>query len=238
MEFWILNIFWKYLMPRIVHKLRMWDFLAAKRVDYFIANSINTSNRISKYYKRDSSVIYPWIDTNKFYIWEKQNYYLYVWRVIPYKKFDLIVDAFNKNWKKIIIATNTINSLQKKLEKKSNNNIVWFKNPKKEELYKFYAEAKCFLFPAEEDFWIVPIEAMASWTPVIAYNKWWAKETIINWVNWLFFESQSVRSLNNAIEEFETLEFAPENIRETSLKFDSENFKKNIYEFISSKINN
>lgn len=235
-EFWILNPIAKLLMPKIIHKLRMWDFMASKRVDYFIANSKNTQNRIKKYYKKESEVIYPWIELKDFYISEKKDFYLYVWRVIPYKKFDLIVEAFNKNKKPLVIITNTPNKLQKKLEKSSSKNITWKVNVSKEELNKYYSEAKAFLFPPEEDFWIAPIEAMASWTPVIAYNKWWAKETVIDWVNWIFFENQSVRSLNNAIEKFEKLSFNSDKIRETSLNFSKERFKENLLNFIQSKL--
>lgn len=236
MEFGILNIFWKYLMPKIVHSLRKWDFLASKRVDYFIANSKNTSSRILKYYKKSSEVIYPWIDTNLFYLSEKKDFYLYVWRVIPYKKFDLIVEAFNKNWKRLVICTNTVNKLQQKLEEESNVNIVWIKNPSKKDLTKYYSEAKAFLFPPEEDFWLVPVEAMASWTPVIAFWKWWATETVIEWETWIFFQEQTEKSLNKAIEKFEKSEFNSEKIREYALKFDKENFKKNLIEFIEGKI--
>ncbi len=125
MEFGFLNPIAKYLMPKIVHNLRVWDFNASKRVDYFIANSHNTAWRILKYYWQKSEVIHPWIDTNDFYIWEKKDFYLYVWRVIPYKKFDLVVDSFNKNWKKLIICTNTPNKLQKYLESISKDNIYY-----------------------------------------------------------------------------------------------------------------
>lgn len=236
MEFWILNPIWKYLMPKIVHKLRMWDFLASKRVDYFIANSKNTSSRISKYYNKDSRVIYPWIDTSKFYLSEKRDFYLYVWRCIPYKKFDLIVEAFNKNWKKLILCTNTSNKLQKELENKSANNITWVKNPSREVLSKYYSEAKAFLFPPEEDFGLVPVEAMASWTPVIAYWKWWWTETVVENETWIFFDEQSPESLNKAIEIFEKMNFDSNKIKEYSLKFDKENFKKNLIEFIEDKL--
>lgn len=236
MEFWILNPIWKWLMPKLVHKLRMWDFLASKRVDYFIANSENTSSRIKKYYNSDSKVIYPWIDTNSFYLSEKKDYYLYVWRVIPYKKFDLVVDAFNKNWKKIIICTNTPNKLQKTIQQKSNSNISWIINPDKETLNKFYSEARAFLFPVDEDFWLVPVEAMASWTPVIAYKKWWALETVVDWMTWVFFEKQTIRSLNKAIEEFEKIDFDAYKIKKYALKFDKEVFKKELIEFVKNKV--
>jgi len=243
LEFWILNPLAKWLMPKIIHKLRIWDFLASKRVNYFIANSQNTKNRISKYYKTNSEVIYPWIDTSKFYISEKKNFYLYVWRVVPYKRFDLIVEAFNKNEKPLVIITNTQNKLQKYLQSISNSNIVWKIWVDNETKNRFYSESKAFLFPAEEDFWLVPLEAMASWTPVIAYKKWGSLETVIppsnsplskagEYPTWIFFENQSVRSINKAIEEFENMTFDSKYIKNYALKFDKKIFKNKIIDFI------
>ena len=190
MEFWwILNWIWKKIAPWKIHKLRQWDFCAAKRPDYFIANSINTQLRISKYYKRNSKVIYPCIDISQSIFSEKkQDYYFYIWRCIPYKKFDLLVDSFNKNWKKLIIATNTDNKLYRELRKKSEKNIEWKFNASRSEINNLYAQAKAFIFPPEEDFGIVPLEAMASGTPVIAYWKWWALETVIEKKTGIFFQ--------------------------------------------------
>jgi glycosyltransferase involved in cell wall biosynthesis len=101
---------------------------------------------------------------------------------------------------------------------------------------KYYSEAKGFLFPQEEDFWIVPIEAMASGTPVIAYHKGWATETVIDEITWIFFENQSVRSFYNAIERFEKIEFHPEIIRNHALNFDTKFFQQKLLDFITSKI--
>lgn len=126
MEFGILNPIGKWLMPKIVHRLRMWDFLASKRVDFFIANSKNTASRIEKYYKKEAKVISPGLDLENIpFSEDKQDYYFYNGRCIPYKKFDLIVDAFNKNGKKLIIATNTDNKLYRSLKAKSKENITW-----------------------------------------------------------------------------------------------------------------
>lgn len=236
MEFGILNIFAKLFMPKIINSLRIWDFVASKRVDYFIANSKNTSSRIKKYYQSESQVIYPWIDTSSFYIWEKKDFYLYVWRVIPYKKFDLVVEAFNKNKKPLVIITNTVNKLQKHLQSISKSNITWKINITEEEKIRLYREAKGFLFPVDEDFWLVPIEAMASWTPVIAYNKWWVKETVVENETWIFFDYQTPESLNKAIDNFEKMNFDSKKIRQHRLKFDKEIFKKKLLNFIKSKI--
>lgn len=238
MEFWILNPIWKWLMPKIVSKLRQWDFCAANRPDYFIANSNNTSARIKKYYWRESEVIFPCLDINAIIFSDKkEDYYFYNWRCIPYKKFDLIVDAFNINWKKIIIATNTKNNLYEKLKKKSNNNIKWIITNEIEEVNRLHSKAKAFLFPPEEDFWLVPIAAMATWTPVIAYWKWWALETVIEWKTWIFFKEQTTSSLNNAIDRFEKMNFNYKDIREYSKNFDKEIFKSKIINFIKERTN-
>ncbi len=237
MEFGILNFFWKWLMPKVVHNLRQWDFIASARPDYFIANSKNTANRISKYYNRKSEVIYPCIDISKFELNEdKEDFYLYVWRCIPYKKFDLIVDTFNKNGKKVILATNTDNKLYKELKEKSKPNIEWRFNLKRKELNILFSEAKAFIFPPEEDFWLVPIEAMATWTPVIAYNKWGALETIIEWKTWIFFEKQTVKSLNDGINRFEKMNFNYKKIRKHAKSFDKKVFKRELLEFINKKL--
>lgn len=237
MEFGLLDTIAKSLMPKIVHKLRQWDFIAAQRPDFYIANSYNTANRIKKYYNKDSTVIHPCIDTNNFILNNnKEDFYLYVWRCIPYKKFDLIVDTFNSNWKKLILVTNTENKLYKSLKSKSKNNIEWKLNITKSETIKLFWKAKCFLFPPEEDFWLVPIEAMACWTPVIAYGKWWALETIVDWKTWLFFTEQTVDSLNNTIELFEKSYFNYEEIRDHSLNYDKNIFKEKLLNFINKKI--
>jgi glycosyltransferase involved in cell wall biosynthesis len=239
MEFgWILNWIGKNIAPSKIHKLRQWDFCAAKRPDYFIANSKNTQSRISKYYKRESEVIYPCLDIKSIPFEEnKWDYYFYNGRCIPYKKFDLIVDAFNENWKKIIIATNTDNTLYRELKEKSNNNIEWILSWDLQKLNKLHAKAKAFIFPPEEDFGLVPIAAMASWTPVIAYWKWGALETVVENKTGIFFLEQNIESLNKAIEKFETLKFNAKIIREHAENFDKNIFKKKLINFIEEKIN-
>jgi len=238
MEFWVLNFLWKWLMPKLVHSLRKWDLTASLRPDYFIANSHNTARRINKYYKRKAEVIYPSLDLEEFTFNDKKDdYYLYVGRCIPYKKFDLIVDTFNKNWKKLILCTNTDNKLYRELKAKSNANITWIFNPNREKLIELYSQAKAFLFPPEEDFGLVPVEAMATGTPVIAYWKWWALETVVNNLTWIFFNKQTPESLNKAIDDFEKHIFDYKEIRKHAENFDKEIFKQKLEKFILDKIN-
>lgn len=233
----ILNWIWKKIAPGKIHKLRQWDFCAAKRPDYFIANSKNTSSRISKYYKRDSEIIYPCIDISQsIFREEKQDYYFYIWRCIPYKKFDLLIESFNQNWKKLIIATNTNNKLYRELKEKSKNNIEWKFDASREEINNLYANARAFMFPPEEDFGIVPLEAMATGTPVIAYWKWGALETVVENSTWIFFSEQNSESVNTAIEKFETMNFDAKIIRNHAEKFDKKIFKQKLYNFIEQKL--
>lgn len=236
MEYGILNPIGKWLMPKLINKLRRWDYIAAQRPDFFIANSENTKNRIKKYYKRECEVIYPAIDISEFPLRiKKDDYYLAVWRCIPYKKFDLLVDTFNANGKKLIIATNTNNTLYKNLKKISNDNIEWKLNLSRKEIIKLYSKAKCFVFPPEEDFWLVPVEAQACGTPVIAYGVWGALETVIDGVSGVFFDEQTPHSLNTAIERFESMEFHPDIIQRNVEKFDVTVFKNKLSEFIKEK---
>jgi len=244
MEFGIFNFIWKKIAPKIFHKLRQWDFIASARPDYFIWNSKNTVSRINKYYKREAEVIYPWTDLSKFKFNEKkEDFYLYVGRCIPYKKFDLIVDSFNENWKKIIIVTNTDNKLYRELKWKSKENIEWRLKISREETIELFGKAKAFMFPPEEDFWLVPVEAMACGTPVIAYWKGWATETVIPHNNssltgegtWIYFEEQTVESVNKAIEKFENIKFDYKKIREHAKNFSKEKFQQNLLKFVEEK---
>lgn len=237
MEFGLLNPIARYMMPKIVHKLRKWDFIAAQRPDYIIANSKNTRSRIKKYYNRGSTVIYPSFNLDSIpFSSEKWDYYFYNGRCIPYKKFDLLVDAFNISGKKLVLVTNTKNKLYKTLKKKSKSNITWYIDISREETNDLMMKSRWFIFPPEEDFGIVPLIAMASGTPVIAYWRWWALETVSDGVSGVFFEDQTPESLNSRLDEFEDMSFDPNTIREYSMKFDTRIFNKNLLEFIDDKL--
>ena len=207
------------------------------RPDFYIANSENTRERITKYYDRKSEVIYPGIDTNNFKTTEnKSDFYLSVGRCIPYKQFELLVDTFNQNWKPLILVTNTDNKLYRKLKKKSKANIKWKLSISREEIIKLYSEAKAFVFPPEEDFWLVPLEAMASWTPVIAYWVGWALETVLDQKTGVFFSEQTPESLHKTIERFETMNWDAKAIRKHAETFDKKVFQEKIEAFVTKNI--
>ncbi len=257
MEFGWFNPLAKFVLRKLINWLRKKDYQAAQKVDYFIANSENTKSRIEKYYDRDAVVIYPWVDTAFLSSWgtkdllkkawadssqssewqkETEEYYISIGRCIPYKKFSLLVDTFNKNGKKLILVTNTDNNLYKALKAKSKPNITWELNISQAEKNKILAGAKWFLFPPLEDFGLVPIEAMALGIPVIAYGKWWALETVIEWKTWVFFDEQNVASLNAWIEKFEWMDFDKSAIQDHAKTFDKKIFEQKIIDFVSSTL--
>jgi glycosyltransferase involved in cell wall biosynthesis len=257
MEFGILNPLAKWLMPKLIHTLRKWDFCAAQRPDYFLANSENTKNRIKKYYNREAKVLYPGIDIfppielspkGRKSKLQQEDFYLAVGRCIPYKKFDLLIEAFNQNGKKLICVTNTDNKLYQKLKKISGPNIEWKLGISRNETQELFASAKAFLFPPEEDFGLVPLEAMAHGTPVIAYGKGGALETVITpyptfphgekeqAATGLFFMEQTVESLNAAIEQFETMQFESKAIKAHAASFSKEVFQEKFVRFIEEKL--
>ena len=169
-------------MPYFFHSMRIWDQLAATRVDRFIANSENTAARISKYYRRTSKVITPGVGDGEFIPKKSSksvnNPYVALGRVIPLKRFDLIVEAFNANGLPLVILTNTDGDYVNNLQKQSKSNIIWiFKATNIQKVEQLQA-ARAFIFPSEDDFGIVPVEAMLCGTPVIAYGRGGALETV------------------------------------------------------------
>ena len=243
MEFGFFNPIAKWTLSILINWLRQLDYEAAQKVDFFIANSRNTQERIKTYYHRDSEVIYPGvgiINNSKWIIKNLESwilnlespYYLWVGRCIPYKKFDLLVDAFNENGKRLILCTATDTPLFRELKARSRPNIEWQYRISHEEKYALMQHAKAFLFPPEEDFGLVPIEAMAMGTPVIAYGKWWALETVIDGKTGTFFSTQTPEALNRAIEKFEIISFDPETIINHAKWFSKEVFQEKMFKLI------
>lgn len=229
-----MNNFLKRLGGHFLHKIRIWDRLSAERVDSFIANSHFVQKRIAKYYRKPSSVIHPFVDTKRFTIGtDRESFYLAVGRLTSYKRFDLIVDAFNKLCLPLKIVGTGI--AMEELKEKAKPNIQFSGNIPDSELSLLYRKAKALIFPQVEDFGITPLEAMASGCPVIAYDKGGALETVNDGKSGMFFHEQTDTAIMKAVREFEQKKFKPETIREQAEKFDISIFNKKILEFIEHK---
>jgi len=216
--------------------LRQWDFEAAQRVDYFIANSEFIAQKIKKYYQQDSKVIYPPVEVDKFHSdLNKEDYYIIVSRLMPYKKVDLVVKAFNQL--KLPLKIIGFGEQLAELKKMAKSNIEFLEGLSDEKRNKYLSKAKAFLHPQEEDFGIAAVEAMASGCPVIAYKSGGALETVVDKKTGLFFEEQNWESLAEAVLDLNKLEFDPELIQKHAQKFSTQNFKKNINDYIQEKIN-
>ena len=220
-----------------LHKIRVWDFTTANRVDHFIANSKYIAQRIKKIYGKDADVIYPPVDIDKFnYIEEKENYYLTVARFVPYKKIDLVVSAFSKMPNKKLVVVGDGPDLNK-IKSLAGSNIELVGYQETETLKLYMQKAKAFVFAAEEDFGITTVEAQASGTPVIGFNRGGTSEIVINNETGILFPEQSVDSIIKAVKEFEQAEgkFDLQKISKHAEKFSRVNFEKNISQFVTQK---
>lgn len=219
-----------------LHKIRIWDISTINRVDYYIANSKYIAQRIKKIYGRDSTVIYPPVDVDKFELrTDKEDFYLTASRLVPYKKIDLIVEAFSKINKKLLVVGDGPD--MKKIKEKAGKNIEILGYQPDKTLIDLMQRAKAFVFAAEEDFGITPVEAQACGTPVICLGRGGTKETIIDMVTGVHFKEQSINSILEAIEKFEKNidKFDPKKIRENALKFSRSRFEMEIKKFIEEK---
>lgn len=224
----------KRLIPWLMNYIRMWDRLSADRVDYFIANSRYVAQRVKKHYRREAEVIYPPVDTSYFTPSdETADYYFIVSRLIPYKRIDLAVEAFNRLGLPLKIAGD--GPEKERLMTMANGNIEFLGRISDEEMKRHYASCKAFIFPGEEDFGITPVEAQASGRPVIAYGAGGALETVVPGVTGEFFTVQVADALVEVIGQFEPEKYNREQIRGHAQKFDSEVFKQQIRDFVEHK---
>ena len=234
--FGLLNPLVRLVMPTMVSKLKRWDYAAAQRPDSLLANSKEVSRRITKYYNRQSKVINPPVDFDRFskISRNKEDYFLVVSRFVPYKRIDLAIKACNDLGKKLIIAgTGPELSNYKKI---SGETIEFVENPSDAKVNQLYSGAKAFIFSAEEDFGITPVEAMASGVPVICFGTAGASETVIDCKTGIYHAKQTVESLKHAIGELDKIKLKESDIRNRAKHFSQERFKRELGGFISEKI--
>ncbi|MFH1048843.1 MAG: glycosyltransferase [Patescibacteria group bacterium] len=226
-------------IPLAMNYIRLWDKISADRVDKFITNSNFVARRIAKYYRRTAEVIYPPVSLSFFKQdkkIKKENYFLIVGRLIPYKRFDLVIGAFNILGLRLKIIGDGPEA--QRLKKMAKPNIEFFGWRPDEEIRDYYAGAKAFLFPQEEDFGIVALESLASGTPVIAYRGGGSLEIIKEGINGVFFDTQTVGSIVGAVRNFGDNDFDSEKIKQSVTSFDKEIFKKKIKEFVEREWGN
>lgn len=219
----------------VLNKIKKWDVSNSVDVDFFIANSKHIAKRIKKVYNREATVIYPPVDVDFFSLEEqKEDYYFTASRLVSYKKTQLIVEAFNElPHLKLIVAGNGPEF--EKLRKIAKENIQFVGFVDNLKLKTFLQKAKAFVFAAEEDFGIIPVEAQACGTPVIAFGKGGTLETVVENQTGVFFKEQSAQEIKEAIIAFEEIKFDPKVIRENALRFSKERFENEIKIFVETK---
>ncbi len=223
-------------MPSMIHKVRMWDFQAAQRVDSFISNSDYVGRRIAKFYRRDSTTIHPGIFLPEGEVREKrEDYYFVLSRFVGYKRIDIAIEACNMLGRKLVVAGSG-GEEEERLRAMAGPTVEFVGRVSDEQLSDYYAGARAFLFPGIEDFGLTPLEAMAGGTPVLAYGEGGARETVVDGETGLFFREQNAESLAVCIEEFESYNFSASACRARAEQFSRENFKKEILAFCEMKI--
>ncbi|MDA8562174.1 glycosyltransferase family 4 protein [Gammaproteobacteria bacterium] len=232
-----------YFAKYFLHKLRLWDQRTANGVDNFVAISNYISKRIWKIYRRKSTVIHPPVDTNKFRPHKnKENFYVTASRMVPYKKIDLIVETFSKmpNKKLIVIGDGPD---FKKIQKLAGKNIELLGYQSQTILEHYLQRAKAFVFAAEEDYGLLPLEAQSCGTPVIAYGKGGALDTVKGLDDknptGVFFQKQNYKSISEAINLFENNSklITSENCINNAATFSRESFQKQFKELVSNALN-
>ncbi|MFA6427822.1 MAG: glycosyltransferase [Candidatus Magasanikbacteria bacterium] len=224
----------KAFLPRLIYKLRMWDKMSVDRVDHFIANSDTVRGRIQKYYRRDSDIVYPPVDTYAFSVSKEiGNYFITGGRLVPYKRFDLVIQAFNRLGfpLKIFGDGPELNHLQDI----SKSNIEFVGRISDKEKAVLLSKARAFIHPQVEDFGITPIETMAAGRPVIAYLDGGATETVIPGKTGVFFGHQTWESLLDAVLHFDHLTWDSQLISEYAKRFSADVFKEKMKRYVDDR---
>ena len=219
------------IMPRLIHKVRQWDFQAAQRVDCFVANSDYVGRRIKKYYHRDSLTIHPGTIIPPAPVSAKHgDYYLVVSRFVGYKRVDLAIQACDLLGRRLVVVGSGGNE-EARLHRMAGSTVEFAGHASDEELHGWYDGARALLFPGVEDFGLVPVEAMAHGCPVLAYGAGGALETVVDGETGLFFCEQTPEALAACIEQFEAREFSATACRKRAGEFSEEKFKREMAAF-------
>jgi len=239
---WVWN-YWEYVrrerfgrpvravLPLMMSWLRLWDRVTADGVDQFATISRTVAARVAKYYRRDSTVIYPPVDTGSFQLSDTHDdYFLVVSRLIPYKRIDLVVDAFNRLGLPLVIIGDGRDRAA--LQARAGSNIRFLGKVSDEEARLYYSRCRAFIFPGEEDFGITPVEAQAAGRPVIAFAGGGALDTVVDGVTGILFHPQTTDALADAVASFRDSDFDPVVIRRNAERFDTACFKRDLLRWV------
>jgi glycosyltransferase involved in cell wall biosynthesis len=228
--------FTRLMMRPMIHYLRLWDRLSADRVDHFLADSAFVAKRINKFYRREAEVLYPPIEIDEFQLSEThEGFYLIVGALVRYKKADLAVRAFNQLGLPLVVIGD--GELFDEIRATAGPNVKVLGRRSRAEILDHYRRCKALLFPGVEDFGIVPLEAMATGKPVIAYGRGGALETVIDGVTGLHFHEQTEAGLKAAVQRIESDEarFDATAIRAHAASFDIAHFDAHLTRFIRDR---
>lgn len=216
----------KHLMPWVFTGLRQWDVTSAARVDHFFANSSSVAQRIRKFWRREAEVLNPPVDVARFRPRQTpDDFYLHVGELVPYKRVDLAIEACRKLGRKLVIIGDGVE--RARLERLAEGADVEFRGKASDaDVADAMERCRAFLFPAEEDFGIVAVEAMAAGRPVIAFGRGGAMDSVIDTQTGLFFSEQTAEALADAIERFELMDFDPARCAAHARTFSKELFKQ------------
>lgn len=214
---------------RLAHRLRIWDVTTAARVDFFVANSNFVAQRIQRYYHRSADVVHPPVDLEAYQLPSgptRRETYLFVSQLVPYKRADLVIEAF-RGLKHSLLVVGDGNQ-RAELERDLPSNVQLLGRVPGVDLPGFYQRARALIFPAEEDFGIVPVEAMACGTPVLAYGRGGALDSVVEGKTGLFFDAQSPEAIRETVLRFEEqrLQFDPATISAHASGFGAERFRR------------
>jgi glycosyltransferase involved in cell wall biosynthesis len=222
------------LARAVLHYLRMWDLRTANGVDVFVAISNFIARRVWKIYRREAAVVYPPVDVESFAIgWNRKPFYLTVSRLVPYKRIDLIIEAFSRTPDRQLVVVGDGPELSR-LRSEATSNITMLGYQSFEVVRDLLRQARAFVFAAEEDFGIAPLEAQACGTPVIAFEGGGATETVIDGDTGVYFTEQTAESLIHAVNQFEFLRrrLDPERIRRNAERFSIERFRRGFADLV------
>ena len=223
------------LLPVVLSRLRQWDLKTSLRVDHFLANSNTVARRIKEFWNRDSTVIHPPVETEKIFPVSQNeigDYFMLISRLVPYKRFDLVIQAFNRLQLPLKVVGN--GRARAALERQAGPTIEFLGNVSDEEKHHLFSHCRAAIFPAEDDFGIAQVEVQAAGRPVIALAAGGALETVIDGVTGVLFQPQTPDGIMAAIRQFDEIEFSTEVIVEHASRFSRRRFEQEVTTFVES----